>query len=58
MDININHLKKSMALNQLIQLEGKQKEQLVDNPATIIIVPFPPFRNQSLPCSTKITRDK
>jgi hypothetical protein len=38
MDININHLKKSIILNQLIQLEASEKEKLVDNPSAIIIV--------------------
>ncbi len=38
MNININHLKKSTSLNQLIQLSASEKEQLVENPSTIIIV--------------------
>jgi hypothetical protein len=38
MDININHLKRSFSLKQLIQLSAKEKEQLVENPSTVIIV--------------------
>lgn len=40
MNVNINHLKKSTSLNQLIQLSAAEKEQLVENPSTVIIVPF------------------
>jgi hypothetical protein len=38
MNINVNHLRKSAILNQLIQLEASEKERLVDNPSTVIIV--------------------
>ena len=38
MDININQLKKSMSLNQLIQLSAGEKEKSIENPSTVIIV--------------------
>ena len=40
MDVNINLLKRSSSLNQLLQLSAAEKEQLVENPSTVIIVNF------------------
>jgi hypothetical protein len=51
MDININKLKKSMTLNQLIQLSANEKEKLIENPSTVIIVAVLLSRNR--PLSTK-----
>lgn len=48
MDININHLKRSFSLNQLIQLSATEKEKLVENPSTVIIVLNSQHRNQLL----------
>lgn len=47
MNININQLKNSEALNQLIQLSASEKEKLVENPSTVIIVTRTRFRNLS-----------
>ena len=45
MDININRLKKSASLAQLIQLSAVLKERLVDNPSTVVIVSIPKRSN-------------